>query len=288
MRAPSASLSPETKPQVDALGLTADAVATVGKLIAAGFSCSNSDRVTRCMADGKTAAQILGYPRSVAIMIPNGLWDPKRVGPAVTRFQYFFHGHVVEEKGFFWYLENFRIDSQFADLGMTRTILIVPQSSGECRDFDRFFGKTPKKFDEFNFALMKILGILEEQLTPIALSGHSGSYRVIANLISNQTRTGEPLKNKLAAKINRVGLLDATYGDIPRFQQWAARNGDHRLVVACATNDPCRLMYGIENYGGRILPNVITTRVQPRSEVGIVHYDLGIHCIRNTWESRGC
>ncbi|MGE0633110.1 MAG: hypothetical protein AB7O96_11915 [Pseudobdellovibrionaceae bacterium] len=269
-------------------GLTYEAFMTIKKFSEVGFGCVKKDKATRCVIPQTLAPEVLaGYNRSVAILIPNQLENPQSNEAAINRFLYFFHGHDVKGRGFEWYLSNFNIDKQFEETGFTRTILIVPASKGNCEDFQDFFALKPKKFDEFNFAIMRILGMNPSQLSSISLSGHSGSYRTLANIATNETREQVPLLNTLHPLINQLGLLDATYGDTERFYKWTAQDQRNRkLIMSCATEEPCA---GMSFHSIGSLPNITRREIQkPNSYVAIDHYDVGIQCLRATWEAKAC
>lgn len=273
-RAPSAEskLSEESKKAIKALE-------------AAGFQCSNRGNATQCgTPEGQKS--IANYPQAVTVIVPHFLQTKDKFS-AIKRFQYFFHGHMLDRRGYEWYLDYFRLADQFASLGWSHGILIVPESLGNCVDFETYFN-TPGNFDRFNFALMDALKMSRQNPVTVGLSGHSGSYRAIANIVSNETRDRLQLKNQFAKNIRHIGLVDATYGDIPRFQDWALFDASHKLTIVCATPEPCAASKDIENARGQFLPNVVRTVKSPAPSGLGIHYDAGIQCLQQTWRDIGC
>jgi hypothetical protein len=155
---------------------------------------------------------------SVAVLIPHGL----RLGRPVN-LVFFFHGwnssiDDVEQR--------FDLYRQFSQSGV-QAILVIPELARDAPD--SYGGKLE---DEGGFArlvdeLLKVLRARGEiriaRAATIVLAGHSGAYRVIAQILAH---------GGMAGNVKDVWLFDALYDLTDQFDEWIERTGGRFVSVS--------------------------------------------------------
>lgn len=143
---------------------------------------------------------------SVAVFIPEGFRDDGAVD-----LVFYFHGwgnHIEKS------LEKFQLPKQFSASGKN-AVFVFPQGPKDAKD--SFGGKLEEKdvFKNLVFEIMEFLTeekiISEKKTGQIVLSGHSGAYRVIAQILN---------RGGLTDQISEVYLFDALYGQFEKYIHW--------------------------------------------------------------------
>ena len=188
--------------------------------------------------NGYTSSGGTVYPKdphyidnSVAIVIPKGY----KPGPKVD-LVYYFHGHGASlEKN----IPQHDLLGQFTKGGKNAIFIITqgPKNAGDsgCGKLDDEGGLKRLTDEVLDFLKSegKISGI---NLGNVVLMGHSGGYRVIANILKH---------GGLEKNIKEVYLLDATYALLENYADWLQRNKKGRLIsifTAHLADDNCILM----------------------------------------------
>ena len=168
---------------------------------------------------------------SVAIIIPKGY----EKGPKVD-LVYYFHGHLATlEKN----IPQYELIDQ-CTIGCKNAIFILPQGPKDacdsgCGKLD-VEGGIKRLTDEVLNFLESEGKITSKELGNVVLMGHSGGYRVIANILDH---------GGLEKNIKEVYLLDATYALLENYADWLERNRKGRLIsifTAHLADDNCILM----------------------------------------------
>ena len=187
-----------------------------GRLIVAPFASAPFPHPAR--AAGHTYENILytaaeHYSDStVALFIPNGFRETGRVN-----FVIHFHGWNNTVAGT---LAAFQLVEQLVASGRN-AVLVVPEGP---RDAPDSFGGKLEDPDGFKRFMDEVMATLRQRagfkshdftLGHIILSGHSGGYHVIANILDH---------GGLDQHIAEVWLFDALYGQTDRFLAWSDRS----------------------------------------------------------------
>ena len=152
---------------------------------------------------------------SVALFIPKGY----RPG-AQTDLLFYFHGHSNNVRKA---LEFYKLREQVAASGQN-VIMVFPQGPKDATDSG--CGKLEEKDGLRRLAEETLQTLVSEgkidspKLGRVYLTGHSGAYRVMSFGVEQGG-----LEDHIAA----VGLLDASYGRLEAFVDWAKRSPRHRL-----------------------------------------------------------
>jgi hypothetical protein len=160
---------------------------------------------------------------SVAVFIPRGF---RARGP--VNLVFFFHGWftTIEDAA-----EQFQLYRQFAQSG-ARALLVMVEAARNAPD--SFGGRLeePGGFSRLVTELLRALA--QEGIVPTAnpgglvLAGHSGAYRVIAEILSH---------GGLEAKIKEVYLFDALYDRTETFARWIKGGGGRFVSVSAADGE---------------------------------------------------
>lgn len=150
-----------------------------------------------------------------------GLFIPAGYKPGETvDLLFYFHGHMNNIRGAF---ETFKLREQIARSGKN-VIAVFPEGPKDAADSG--CGKLEEK-DGLRRLADEVLGrlaadgeIRSRKLGRVLLAGHSGAYRVISFCV---------LQGGLEEHISDVCLLDASYGQLDPFVDWAARRSNGRL-----------------------------------------------------------
>ncbi len=143
---------------------------------------------------------------SVAVFIPDGFQNEGAVD-----LVFYFHGwgnHIEKS------LEKFQLLEQFTASGKN-AVFVFPQGPRDASD--SFGGKLEEKnvFKNLVNEILEFLSkeniICDKKPGRIILSGHSGAYRVIAQILN---------RGGLTDKIAEVYLFDALYGQFEKFTRW--------------------------------------------------------------------
>jgi hypothetical protein len=153
---------------------------------------------------------------TVAIFIPRDY----RAGEVVN-YVVHFHGH---KNNVAHVLEQYKLIEQFA-AAKVNAILLVPQGPKDAADSGGGKMEDPGGFgrliNEITRYLRSEKKIRAATIGRVVLSAHSGGYYVAARVLYH---------GGLGREISDVLLLDATYGELATFANWAHNNHDTRLV----------------------------------------------------------
>ena len=154
---------------------------------------------------------------TVGIFIPSAYLPGETVDYIVH-----FHGHNNHVSKV---ISQYRLAEQLT-AAKINVILIVPQGPKDAADSGG--GKLELDEGGFKRLIEEVTTFLQAQgkirtakLGRIALSSHSGGYKVTAAVLDH---------GGLGDHITDVLLLDSSYGSLERFATWAAASSSHRLV----------------------------------------------------------
>ena len=198
---------------------------SAGKL--AIFSMEHAPYPDTSRADGYTRKDEF-YPaalhyndQSVAIFVPAGFRSEKSVN-----LLFYFHGHNNNIRKS---LDKFLLREMVA-ASRKNLILVFPQGPKDARDSG--CGKL-ESAGGFNRLAAEVLDTLKMErvinhpnLGSVILSGHSGAYRVIGQILK---------QGGLTEKISEVCLLDATYAQLDIFEGWIA--SDENMIFRSIFTD---------------------------------------------------
>ncbi len=152
---------------------------------------------------------------SVIIITPKNFVPKKKVDMI-----FWFHGwnNNIDST-----LIRYGLSRQFAEAGMN-AVLVLAETAKDAPD--SYGGKLEQKNTFHNLVkdvLQKLvqMGIISarDQAGNIILAGHSGAYRVMANILQNGN-----------VPVNEVILYDALYADTGKFMSWLTADKDHRFI----------------------------------------------------------
>lgn len=132
-----------------------------------------------------------------------------------------FHGHNLD--GYSHFLktnitgEGWGDFGSFLKLSNINGIIIVPESYGNCQNYDSEF----KSEQNALLILNQLLELNNFVSSKYLLSGHSGAYRVLRRIFSISN-----LNNQLNSEIVGVALIDAGYSDLSAIIEFALNNLD--------------------------------------------------------------
>jgi hypothetical protein len=152
---------------------------------------------------------------SVLIVIPASFKPGKNVNIVC-----WFHGwfNAIDSAN-----KRFELATQFA-ASTVNAILIIPETAKNAPDS---YGGKLEQTDVFKNLITDVMQYLvsvksvatTSKPTSILLAGHSGAYRVMANIL---TRGGLP--------VNEVLLFDGLYSETDKFLQWIGQSRQHRFI----------------------------------------------------------
>jgi hypothetical protein len=120
-------------------------------------------------------------------------------------------------------LVRYGLSGQFAESG-TNAVLVLAETAKDAPD--SYGGKLEQK-NRFKGLVNDVLQKLVRMhvISPgcgagnVILAGHSGAYRVMANVLQNGN-----------VPVNEVILFDALYADTDKFLTWLTADNDHRFI----------------------------------------------------------
>jgi hypothetical protein len=120
-------------------------------------------------------------------------------------------------------LIRYGLSRQFAESG-TNAVLVLAETAKDAPD--SYGGKLEQK-NTFNKLVADVLQKLmsmhvisaSDRTGNVILAGHSGAYRVMANILQNGN-----------VPVNEVILFDALYTDTDKFLTWLTANKDNRFI----------------------------------------------------------
>ena len=120
-------------------------------------------------------------------------------------------------------LVRYGLSRQFAESG-TNAVLVLAETAKDAPD--SYGGKLEQK-NTFSKLVADVLQKLvsmhvisaNDNIGNVILAGHSGAYRVIANILQNGN-----------VPVNEVILFDALYADTGKFLTWLIDGNDHRFI----------------------------------------------------------
>ncbi len=185
-----------------------------------GFVCDdkNSDRADRAIeCKGQTSA----YPKTVHVYIPRKLKNEKQIKKA----NYFFHG-FRNGQTFQKNKDNLNGVGDFAAMleksKAEDSILIVPESDGQCDDYKKIISNT-KIFLDLQAEIEKKSGAKFSETT---LSGHSGAYLTLDALLKNP---------EIGHKVKSIAMFDSIYdsqNSLPNTRAWLASSQENKMKIS--------------------------------------------------------
>jgi len=236
-------LSVPTQTWVETMGSASSAIAG---LEAQGFRCCanpipsapgtpDNGCVTSYSIDtGVTCiGKLSSYPKPVALVIPPH-YKPEKEAELVA----FLHGNNPSNVGLSYFLEKLDLAKSLAT-SKRNSILVFPASgsgsSSQTEDYDTFFPDAAK-VDQFFAETGQVLAKAKLAITPspgnIVLSGHSGAYRGITQLLSGSSSS--------VKKIKEVYCLDCMYWNHSTFVDFAKAPGNRLWAVTTPKGDTYR------------------------------------------------
>ncbi len=169
--------------------------------------------VTRCI--GKTTH----FPREVAVLSP-GAFSPA----APHRVVLYLHGHNTRRETLLQVLENpeTALEASIASLP-PQTLVIVPHSLNRCDEFKTHLSSWAQVgpfLEAVTEGAHPDAGLASANPGSLLLAGHSGAYAPLASLVQSSTQA---LPSHFP-QVERLVLLDATYGRSEVFSQWIKNN----------------------------------------------------------------
>lgn len=152
---------------------------------------------------------------SVALFVPKGYRPQDR-----TDLLFYFHGHGNNVRKS---LQQFQLREQIAASG-ANVILVFPQGPKDATDSGGGRLEEPgalRRLAEEAMAILAAEGLVPtRRIGRVLLAGHSGAYRVISFCLE---------QGGLEEQISDVCLLDASYGRLEAFVDWASRRPAGRM-----------------------------------------------------------
>jgi len=143
-----------------------------------------------------------------------------------------FHATKKADMIFWFHGWNNNIDSSLVRYGLSRqfaesganAVLVLAETAKDAPDS---YGGKLEQANIFKGLVKDVLQkLVQEHLIPakcragnIILAGHSGAYRVMANILQNGN-----------APVNEVILFDALYADTEKFLSWIISDKNHRFI----------------------------------------------------------
>ncbi len=163
---------------------------------------SENEDYTHCLSKVST------YPEPVHVYIPKKLDRKKPINLNIH-----FHGHNLA--GYDHFDKKHGDYGDFLSKGNSNSVLVIPESKGNCATYDKFFKASEDSF-EFIKSSKNLFAPLE--VKSLTLSGHSGAYRVLNTLL------GHPkLEENIKIPVKGVALFDATYGQTINIEDFALK-----------------------------------------------------------------
>lgn len=167
------------------------------------------------------------YPQAIHFYIPQNLNSTKKMHLFVH-----FHGHNI--KGYDHFSKDYGNYGSFLLDSMANAVLVIPESLGKCTTYEFFFADQKRTAQFFLEIKNNVEGMTLEKINSIALSGHSGAYRVLNRLLGYSNLGQEHLID-----VKALGMFDATYGATPEIVKWvndeSYKNHDYLFYNAFVT-----------------------------------------------------
>ena len=120
-------------------------------------------------------------------------------------------------------LIRYGLSRQFAESG-TNAVLVLAETAKDAPDS---YGGKLEQENTFSKLVADVLQKLvsmhvvsaSDHIGNVILAGHSGAYRVMANILQNGN-----------VPVNEVFLFDALYADTDKFLTWLTAGNDHRFI----------------------------------------------------------
>lgn len=219
------------------------AAAAVGVILLAGMALAQPPDLWKPSAEGETALFPMGYAPyphvsrsngwtnragvyfpvehytdpSVALFIPRGY----RPGPR-THLVFYWHGHTNNVAKA---LDQFELRQKLVACGKN-AILVCPEGPKDVPDSGGGKMEDPGGLQRLADEVMQTLrreGKVpqESQLGDVALTGHSGAYKIIGQVLKH---------GGLEDRVKEVYLIDASYGQLEEYVAWMKRQPEGRFV----------------------------------------------------------
>ncbi len=179
-------------------------------------NCTRSPDSTDELLHCKTTLK--SYPRPVHFFIPAKLSDTPQI------FVHF-HGHNLE--GYDHFNPLYGNYGQYLLNSHANAIVVVPESLGKCTTYDTFFANKDNSAQFFSELENHLAGKV------VALSGHSGAYRVLNRLM------GYVNAKAFLQDVKALGMFDAAYGATPEINKWVHAHAEDNILffMAYVTGD---------------------------------------------------
>jgi hypothetical protein len=152
---------------------------------------------------------------SVLILIPEKMQRSTKLN-----IVFWFHGwrnNIDTAISYYHLTEQFIAAGRNAILVLAETAKNSPDSYGGKLERPKIFSELVQ--DVITTLKQKKLISQKSNLNNIVLAGHSGAYRVIANILENG-----------GANVQEVQLFDAMYGEVDKFNAWLQKDNSNRLI----------------------------------------------------------
>jgi hypothetical protein len=189
----------------------------IDNLSNSGFNCNKevkSVKVRGYVCIGKASSY--ADTENIRIYIPEHLETT-----SLAKFHVFFHGQRREDT----FLEDSTgkaygdYGSRLKESNSKNSILIIPESSIGVSSYEQFSSNSEKLIN----LLKEIQNKSKIKMSAMTLSAHSGAYRVVNSLLSDEN---------IRDQVSRVGLFDAIYAPLPHVETWLQQNTKNKLRLA--------------------------------------------------------
>lgn len=177
----------------------------VDKLKEKGFTCTTNADGSVCKIS-RVDSPGFKYSQPMMILIPPNVQKP-------SDLLVHLHGHNMggaRDSTPEAMLKDFDMQKQLQKSGARNSVMIFPFSKGKC---DNFKSELAPQFDKF---MSWVKATVEPAGDHYTLSGHSGAYIPIGQILENQSKKNPDLIKKL----DSVVLLDSTYPSTAQSQAW--------------------------------------------------------------------
>lgn len=207
---------------ISAVALSQDAIKQIEFLETKGFVCdkdlSGPGRSIECV--GKLAT----YKKKTHIYIPKDFLR----SADLNQIHFFLHGFRGQQT-FNKNKDDLNGVGDFAGMlaksKNKKAILVVPESDGECSDYETFI-KDPQMLLKMKDEVQEIS---KTSFSQISLAGHSGAYRAVNAVVGS---------TDVAKQIKKIGLFDSIYDtktNLANTRKWLALSPTNKMKVVYVT-----------------------------------------------------
>lgn len=208
------------------------------------------------------------YPNKIAIFYKNA--ESSNIKNIILHL----HGHRTFRKNlnrvetFQDILNEFNFNELLSQTNLKDAILIVPASIGKCDTYKEYLSSI-QGFDAFlNSIFLEVLQPkkmhIDFENLKITLSGHSGSYNPIAQILKDNNIN----ESKFFHYVEKINLFDALYGEIETYSNFIKNNKIKFNLVAVKntkTSQNQKLLYALLNSQNNYLKLKIQNEIKIKS-----------------------